>query len=658
MPILSHTDYKTLKGRVLVLGIYASLIIGGLTMVYPFTVMVTGSLSNPFDYERRGAAPRFFWSREDRFMRTLCTYFPPAHRGSLRQLRQYFPDLPKDWQLWSAIGDDPKGSDSWARKQLQRLDDPVRRRQLDAAASDYEEFMKRWDIRETILAYDQRQISPFLRKQYGTLDRFNASWEFSVDDFYKVAAAEWGGEPIDLPNYVPEEDNRYRDLLLFREAYRANRFTRYLGGRDAPAGYLRPASLRFLWEDFVAAQSIDSGGSPLSSENAQPEDVPFPLPPRATGQLREQWDRFLTTTFPLRHVEIKVDETKREAYRSFLIKRFRILGYMNSVLERDAQDWDDVVLTTAIPTGPDSAPLAKVWMDFVRTEVPPQEWIVRDTLPEQAFQRYAVRKHGSLEGINEAYGLDLSSVQQLRVPFGEALLATFAHREWRFAWDQALSNYVSVIDFLFHRGRAVRNTIILVVLSLLVTLTVNPLAGYALSRFSLRSTERIIVFCLATMAFPAAVSAIPGFLLLRDLNLLNTFAALVLPAAANGMTIFLLKGFFDSLPRELYEAATIDGAPEWKIFYHISLPLVKPIIAVSMLNAFIHAYNAWEWALIVCQDREMWTVAVWTYQFAQTQGGQPFTVMAAFVVTSIPVLLVFLFCQKIILRGIILPQMK
>ena len=91
----------------------------------------------------------------------------------------------------------------------------------------------------------------------------------------------------------------------------------------------------------------------------------------------------------------------------------------------------------------------------------------------------------------------------------------------------------------------------------------------------------------------------------------------------------------------------------------ISLPLVKPILAVSMLNAFIQAYNAWEWALIVCQDRKMWTLAVWTYQFSQTAGGQqPFAVMAAFVLTSIPVLLVFLFCQKIILRGIILPQMK
>jgi multiple sugar transport system permease protein len=529
--------------------------------------------------------------------------------------------------------------------------------------------MKTWNVRETILAYDQRQVAPFLRRRYGALDCFNAAWQFSVDDFYKVNAAEWGGEPLDLPNYVPEPDARYDDLLLFREEYRQNRYTPYLGGKEAPAGYLRPAALRFLWEDFMAA-----AGKPPDGGTANPDlaSLPFPVPSRSkppdggttnrpdggttNPDLLEHWYRFLKEVFPLRHVEITVTEARRRAFRDFLRERFRNLEYLNRVLDQAVTDWSDLPLT---PTAPAEPPVAKVWMDFLRTKIPPAEWIIRDTLPEQAFQKFALARYGSIEGINRAYGLNLSSLQQLRIPFGETLLVTFAHRERAFTWDQTTANFRSVADFLFHRGRAVQNTILLVVLSLLVTLTVNPLAGYALSRFHLRATEKIIVFCLATMAFPAAVSAIPGFLLLRDLHLLNTFAALVLPGAANGMSIFLLKGFFDSLPRELFEAAAIDGAPERTIFYHVALPLVKPILAVSLLNAFLQAYNAWEWALIVCQDRRMWTIAVWTYQFSQTASGQqPFTVMAAFVLTSIPVLLVFLFCQKIILRGIILPQMK
>jgi multiple sugar transport system permease protein len=145
---------------------------------------------------------------------------------------------------------------------------------------------------------------------------------------------------------------------------------------------------------------------------------------------------------------------------------------------------------------------------------------------------------------------------------------------------------------------------------------------------------------------------------MRDLHLLNTFFALVLPGAANGMAIFILKGFFDSLPPELYEAATIDGAREWQIFLMVTLPMVKPILAINALGAFVAAYNGWEWAIIICQNKQMWTIAVWMYQASQWFAGTPWIVTAGFVIASIPTLLVFLFCQKIILRGIVIPSMK
>jgi len=647
MPILNYTDQRTPKGRLVVLGIYASLIVGGLAMVYPFMVTLTGSVSNAFDYERRDWVPRWIWSREDRFMRVLVTHFPPEHRGALRQMRMYFEGVPEDWQMWLQIGDDRKGSDAWARKQLARLADPAERKHLEAMTADYSAFNADWDVRESVLAYDQRYVSPFLRHRYKDLATFNKRWEVSVDDFSQINASEWSGEPIDQASYVPLADVRYQDLLDFRRDYRRNRFHPYLKG--APAAYLRPASLRFLWEDYVAANATVP-----QSAIRNPQSLPFPVPADAPPGLRALWLKFLQTDFPVRHFGIEVTPARQAAFQTFLQERFRNLSYLNSVLETSATTWDEVTLTPTCP----NMPLATVWMDFVRSEVPVEERSLRDTLPELAFQRFALERHRSLAAINEAYGFKLTSLQQLRVPFGEALLVTFAQRERAFVADLLAGNYRTVFDYLVHRGRAIPNTIILVALALLITLTVNPLAAYALSRFRLRSTERIFVFCLATMAFPAAVAAIPGFLLLRDLGLLNTFAALVLPGAANGMSIFLLKGFFDSLPQELYEAAAIDGAPEYQVFWRISLPLVKPILAVNMLNAFIAAYNGWEWAIIVCQDKKMWTVAVWTYQFYQTLGSQPYIVMAAFIANSLPVLIVFLACQKIILRGIILPQMK
>ena len=239
-----------------------------------------------------------------------------------------------------------------------------------------------------------------------------------------------------------------------------------------------------------------------------------------------------------------------------------------------------------------------------------------------------------------------------------AVAVQFLEHGTRDFLESAFANYRLVGDYLFLRGRAFANTLILVILSVLASLTVNPLAAYALSRFRLRGTEQIILFLLATMAFPAAVTAIPGFLLIRDLGLLNTFAALVLPTVASGMSIFILKGFFDALPRELYEAAAIDGAGEWTVFRRITLPMTTPILAVNALNSFIHAYSSWEWAFLVCQKESHWTLAVWMYQMSQTFANQPWCVMAGFTLVSIPTAVVFLVCQKVILRGIVLPSMK
>ena len=196
----------------------------------------------------------------------------------------------------------------------------------------------------------------------------------------------------------------------------------------------------------------------------------------------------------------------------------------------------------------------------------------------------------------------------------------------------------------------------LVACTILITLTINPIAAYALSRFKLPQTYKILLFCLATMAFPAEVSAIQNFLLLKQFHLLNTYWALFLPGAANGFSIFLLKGFFDSLPQELYEAAELDGAGEFQMYRRICYAMSKPVLAVIALGAFTGAYGSFMWALIVCQNPKMWTLMVWLQQMS---GWAPMSmVYASLVLAAIPTLLVFIFCQNIIMRGIILPMEK
>ena len=265
--------------------------------------------------------------------------------------------------------------------------------------------------------------------------------------------------------------------------------------------------------------------------------------------------------------------------------------------------------------------------------------------------------HGDIVAARAAYGVDWRSFDDAGMPTAAMDWRDCRTHKASLRREFLLRNYDYVLDFLARHGHGFQNTFILIVLFLVTQLTVNPLAAYALSRFGLPSTYKILLFCMATVAFPGEVLMIPSFLQLKEFGLLNTFAALALPGMANGFSIFLLKGFFDSLPKELYESATLDGAGEWTVFWQITMSLSKPILAVMALGSFTSAYGAFFYALIICPDEKMWTLMVWLYQLQTASGSQSIN-FAALCLASIPTLLVFVFCQRIILRGIVVPSEK
>ena len=173
----------------------------------------------------------------------------------------------------------------------------------------------------------------------------------------------------------------------------------------------------------------------------------------------------------------------------------------------------------------------------------------------------------------------------------------------------------------------------------------------------LRDLPELLRLTLAlAVAILVGVWAVPALTGKPHVSLLNTFAALVLPGMANGYMIFLLKGFFDSLPRELYEAADIDGAREWTKFWSFTMALSKPILAVLALGAFTGAYSQFMMALIIIPDQNMWTMMVWLFQLQNT--AHQSVVYASLVLAAIPTFIVFVFCQKIIIRGIVVPVEK
>lgn len=314
--------------------------------------------------------------------------------------------------------------------------------------------------------------------------------------------------------------------------------------------------------------------------------------------------------------------------------------------------YSEVPLPREFPAG--APPLAQEeWRDFVQNTLAPL-WRHGQTLdtPETRFRDWIVAKKGSELRVQSSEK-SAATIQLPQLAYHAGLFREHkAEIRREFLWR----NYRTVLDHVLFHGRGIANTVVYCTLAVLLALLVNPLAAYALSRFKPSAGPQILLFLMLTMAFPHMVTQIPVFVLLRELGLLNTFAALLLPGMASGYSIFLLKGFFDSLPRDLYESAQLDGAGEWTLFWHVTMRLSTPILSVIALQAFSVAYANFMYALLICQDPKMWTLMVWLYQLQQRSG--PGVVQASLLLAALPTLAVFLACQRVLLRGIVVPVEK
>ena len=697
MAVILAVERRTAKARIFLALVYAVLSLGGITMVWPFLVMIAASLTGPYDYYRFSPVVRALWDRDDRFLRYVATCYP-------RFPSEIYPGAPAHWGSWITVSRDRAGGRGFAEAQLKGLDDPQTAARWRLMAADYAAFNLDYDIRNSVCAFDARDVAGFVRERFednvcaadpqayaamptgqrreAALDRLNREWLIRYNSFFGIRMIAQQRAPLHHAGWdYPAGDPKVDLYQEFKRAYRELAFTpgckgygtllphvgeawerfKAYAGQESPMTRTVPYESRPLWLAHLCRADVQARlGFPqghvftaedygrLTGQPCRPfERLPFPLPSGAPDVLKKEWSRFVCEAYPRRLLRVSVTPELARAYQVYVRNTCKTVKAYGVLTGHAISDFGEIRLSPYENS--------TLWRNFVPS-VPLEDLAVQSA--EQAWQVFLLRKYGSADGINRAYGWSLARIEEARFPFREAMAVTFARRGWTDFLAGMAANYRMVGEFLFLRGQAFGNTLLLVVLSVLATLTVNPLAAYALSRFGLRAAEKILLFLLATMAFPAAVTAIPGFLLIRDLGLLNTFAALVLPTLASGMSIFILKGFFDGLPRELYEAAAIDGAKEWQILLRITLPMTTPILAVNALNAFISAYNSWEWALLVCQRQSHWTLAVWMYQMSQQLSDQPWAVMAGFVVVSVPTAVIFIACQKIILRGIVLPSMK
>ena len=186
-----------------------------------------------------------------------------------------------------------------------------------------------------------------------------------------------------------------------------------------------------------------------------------------------------------------------------------------------------------------------------------------------------------------------------------------------------------------------------------------PMLGYALAKLHWRGKGLIMGLVLATLMVPAGITLIPNFVLMRNLGLVNTYPGLILPFLVGPFGVFLTRQFMYGIPDELLEAARIDGANEWRIFWQVVLPITAPVLATLGILTFLGSWNSFLYPLVMAQEPTMYTlpVALATFATGQYQADHGM-LMAGSVVLVVPVLIIFILFQRWITEGIATTGLK
>ncbi|MBC8039591.1 MAG: carbohydrate ABC transporter permease, partial [Opitutaceae bacterium] len=584
--IISTLDRRTPQGRAMMLAIYGVLFAGAVSMLYPFLLMVRLTTADNIDSASLSVVPEYFWDEDILARKYLAKQYqliPGPLVGAT-----YGSD-------WTSLTQAPG---LWENDLAPFASMP--RAQITARVA---------DLRAFALQADPRLLGPLHTFTPGrTFENFWISYWLARRDPSLVATQ------IQFEPFRP--DFRRRDWLPSFDAS----WTQWQEWQaQLPAADRFVYSAHVAWRSYLAKR-YDNNLSRLNAAHAAaypaftdgPRFLTTPPAADAPPALAADWTDFVTTRYPLLWQELRHEtvDTRTPEWQAWLASKLGIT---------DSAAWTRL---TQLPSseGYDRLPVrmptheltARWWFDFVAARCAATDRILLSG--EAEFAAFLEKRHGTVAALNTSWGTSFGQWTDAPLPQKEADYLTLVTHSGSIKWMLSTANFRSVIKSLLIEGRSFTNTGIIVLLSVLTALTINPLAAYALSRFRVRGTNKVLIFLLATMALPAEVAMVPNFLLVRDLHLIDTYWALVLPSAANAFSIFLLKGFFDSLPQELYEAALIDGAGEFTLFTRITIPLSMPILAVTLLGTVTHAYNLFMPAVMYLGDTKLWPVATKIYQ--------------------------------------------
>jgi len=220
-----------------------------------------------------------------------------------------------------------------------------------------------------------------------------------------------------------------------------------------------------------------------------------------------------------------------------------------------------------------------------------------------------------------------------------------------------LEHYATLFTHM-NLARHLGNSLFIATGSTLICVLLCGMAGYAFARLEFKGRERVFQLLVAGMLIPAQVGMLPLFLLLKAMGLVNTMLGVIIPMMAPIFGIFMVRQYALGIPRDLMDAARIDGASEWRIFRQIVMPLLRPILATLAIFIFLSSWNDFLWPLIVLADDARYTLPVALANLSGEHVQDTELMMAGAVLTVMPVLLVFLLLQRHYVRGLLLGGVK
>ena len=215
-----------------------------------------------------------------------------------------------------------------------------------------------------------------------------------------------------------------------------------------------------------------------------------------------------------------------------------------------------------------------------------------------------------------------------------------------FIWSN-FATALSRADF----GRYFRNSFIVTFTSTAITVSINLLAGFAFAKYKFRFKEFFFLIVLSTLMIPLQVTMIPNFIIATKLGIRNTLWGVIIPPCAEAFGLFMARQFMSDIPEELLEAGRIDGATEFTIFSRIILPNVKPLISVLVIFTVMWRWNDLQWPLILISNEKYYTVQLGLSMLNGAQYVNWNDMMSASLISTIPVLVVFLIFQKEFVQG-------